>query len=132
MVRRAFSGCSLLLFYLITLLIFFRPRFCPIFYIKKSTRFSDALLFKFYDCIYSLRHLIPILTTLTSCLITTPQPHHTDTQTPLPLPHLHESVRNSVLSATRCRYWRSSTSSSDSSPYPIAAATSLGAVWVSM
>lgn len=57
MVRRAFSGCSLLLFYLTMLLIFFRTRSCP---------------------------------------NSTPQSHHTDTQTPLPLPHLHESARNTI------------------------------------
>lgn len=57
MVRRAFSGCSLLLFYLTMLLIFFRTRSCP---------------------------------------NSTPQSHHTDTQTSLPLPHLHESVQNTI------------------------------------
>lgn len=31
-----------------------------------------------------------------SCPNSTPQPHHTDTQTPLPLPHLHESVQNTI------------------------------------
>lgn len=74
---------------------FFQDKILSCFPAKKSTRFSDALLPDSKILVVFLIASLFLIFSI-SCPNSTPQSHHTDTQTPLSLPHLHESARNTI------------------------------------